>query len=170
MDNDHINKIKQMETMDKETIYTLKDYAALHGIKFGVSGGEPLLHPDIYDILSYKKNLVYDTLITNLTANFDYQKLIQTKVDLIQVSIHGYGKTHDNILGIKDAYKTVRKQIIELNNYITFGTNTVITPTNIDSMEKLIQDFNNIQKETNKKFSYIRFVPVIPSGKQTLNL
>lgn len=154
----------ERKTMELDRLYALKDYATLHGTKFGVSGGEPLLHPHIYDILNYRNDEVFDTLITNLTPNFDFNRLVQTEVDLVQVSIHGHGKIHDEILGVNSAYDKVRNRIIELMKDINIGTNTVITPKNIHTIETLVYDFDTIQKTVGKKFTYVRFVPVLPSG------
>lgn len=150
--------------MDLETVHSLKDYAAFHGVKFGVSGGEPLLHPQIYDILTYKNKEVFDTLITNLTAKFDINRLIETQVDLIQVSIHGFGSIHDEILGIPDAYTIIKKRMDILMDNVNIATNTVITPSNIHSIEPMVNDLSHLQKSHGKQLSYVRFVPVLPSG------
>jgi len=150
--------------MNFSLIKTLKDYAANNGVKFGVSGGEPLLHPSIYEILSYRNEDVFDTLITNLTAPVDLDKLIRTKVDLIQISLHGYDTIHNNIIKIDGAYEKIFERIKYLFPSVNLGTNTVITPNNIESIPQLIQDLSDIQKECNNTFTYVRFVPVVPSG------
>jgi radical SAM protein with 4Fe4S-binding SPASM domain len=149
---------------EPEKIFLLRDYAAQNGVKFGISGGEPLLHPQIYDILSYKNREVFDTLITNLTPNFDFDRLIETKLDLIQVSVHGHGKYHDSITGIKGAYEKIMGRITELMDHVNMATNTVITPGNINAIAELVRDLKGIQDNVDKKLSYIRFVPVLPSG------
>ncbi len=150
--------------MDLEFVRTQKDYAAEHGCKCGISGGEPLLHPQIYEILSYRQDEVFDTLITNLTAPFDLNKLIETNVDLIQVSVHGYDTNHDKIIRIPGAYRLIMDRIQRLISHIPMATNTVITPQNIKSIPDLIDDLHKIQNKYDQPFSYIRFVPVVPSG------
>lgn len=145
-------------------IYKLKDYAACHGVKFGVSGGEPLLHPDIYEILSYRHMDVFDTLITNLTAPVDLDRLIKTNVDLIQVSLHGYDIIHDRVLKINGAYNRIFNRMKYLFPFLNLATNTVITPENLESIPRLVQDFHDFQKDFEKSLAYIRFVPVVPSG------
>jgi radical SAM protein with 4Fe4S-binding SPASM domain len=160
----NVPSTSKRKAIEIDKIYDLKDYAALNGVKFGISGGEPLLHPLIYDILNYKNDKVFDTLITNLTSDFDTNHLIDTKVDLIQVSLHGYGKHHDTILGIKGAYDKIKNRIIELMSNVNMATNTVITPGNIHTIETMVKELNSIQENLGKKFSYVRFVPVLPSG------
>jgi radical SAM protein with 4Fe4S-binding SPASM domain len=152
------------KAMDLPSIYSLKDYAASFGVKFGISGGEPLLHPQIYEILSYRKSEVFDTLITNLTAAFDMDALLKTQVDLIQVSLHGYGSIHDKILGVKEAYITVKKRMGGLMERTNVATNTVITPSNIQSVASMLNDLSVMQRQHGKKLTYVRFVPVVPSG------
>ena len=156
--------VADRKLMDFSLLCNLKDYAADQGIKFGVSGGEPLLHPDIYEILSYRNDEVFDTLITNLTAPVDVDKLMKTKVDLIQVSLHGFDIFHDQTLNIKGAYRKIFKRIRMLFPSIHMATNTVITPQNIESIPRLVQDFQDVQQHVDRSFSYVRFVPVVPSG------
>lgn len=157
--------VSDRKAMDTKTLYNLKDYAASRGVKFGVSGGEPLLHPKIYDLLEYRNDEVFDTLITNLTPGFEAKRLIKTDVDLVQVSLHGYGRSHDEALGIAGAYDKVRSRMIELMPHLNIATNTVITPKNITAAEKLVRDLARIQEDIGKKFTYVRFVPVMPSGR-----
>jgi radical SAM protein with 4Fe4S-binding SPASM domain len=90
---------------------------------------------------------------------------MKTGVDLIQVSLHGLGSFHNSLLGIKDAYEKVRNRIIELMEKLNIATNTVITPYNMESIKPLVEDLVRIQKITDKKFSYVRFIPVLPSGR-----
>lgn len=155
---------KEAKTMSISLIKELKDYAAKHGVKFGVSGGEPLLHPHIFDILSYRQDEVFDTLITNLTPDINLDRLIDTKVDLVQISLHGYDTLHDQIVHIDGAYKSIHEKIKSLLPHVHIATNTVITPKNIHSIPKLVEDLHLIQKNHQKPLTYIRFVPVVPSG------
>ena len=160
----NVPNTKDKKFMDLPTIYKLKDYAAVNGVKFGVSGGEPLLHPQIFEILRYRCDEVYDTLITNLTPKFDFEALLKTKVDLIQVSIHGYKSIHNNTIGIKNAYNLIFDRMEKLLKNVNVATNTVITPSNIKSIDPLVEDLSNLQKKQERNLTYVRFVPVVPSG------
>jgi radical SAM protein with 4Fe4S-binding SPASM domain len=160
----NVPNTKDRKILDLSTIYKLKDYAAVNGVKFGVSGGEPLLHPQIYEILKYRCDEVYDTLITNLTPKYDFEDLLKTKVDLIQVSIHGYKSIHDNTIGIKNAYNLIFTRMKSLLQNVNLATNTVITPSNIESINSMVEDLSNLQKKQERNLTYVRFVPVVPSG------
>lgn len=150
--------------LDLETIKELKDHAADHGIKIGISGGEPTLHPDIYDILRYRKNEVFDTLITNLSTDIQIGRLIETEVDLIQISLHGHKAHHDRMLKINGLYESVFEKMRELAPHLDLATNTVITPENIRSIDMLIGDLLSFQNTSKKKLRYVRLVAVMPSG------
>jgi radical SAM protein with 4Fe4S-binding SPASM domain len=91
-------------------------------------------------------------------------RLLQTQVDLIQVSIHGYASSHDKILGIPNAYNVAKNHMETLIEHVNIATNTVITPSNIQSIESMVNDLSLFQTEHGKQLSYVRFVPVLPSG------
>jgi len=73
-----------------------------HGYsKFVISGGEPLLHPNIWDILEYlKEHNFHITLITNgyLVDNELIQFFVENKEYVLQINIDGINqKTHDTV-------------------------------------------------------------------------
>lgn len=152
------------EKMAPAEIYKLKDYAAENGVKFGISGGEPLLHPFVYDLLEYRADEVFETLISNFTARLDEDRFADTNVDLVQVSIHGQGQFHNDTLKIRDAYENVLARIRRLRPRINIATNTVITQDNIETIPGLLQDLVQVQEDTGKDLIYVRLVPVLPSG------
>ena len=147
-----------------EAILQIKDYAAENGVKLGMSGGEPLLHPEIFKILEYRGDEVHDTLITNLISDFDIERLASTQVDQVQASIHGPGKIHDSIVGVPNAYQIAMSNMTRLLEDLNVATNTVITPQNIDDISALIHDFSELQETTGRRFTYCRLVAVLPSG------
>ena len=73
-----------------------------------ITGGEPLLRPDFFDILGYAHELGYTwgmtsnaTLVTPSVA----KKLYETGMATIAVSIDGLEKTHDLLRGIQGGYR-----------------------------------------------------------------
>ena len=73
-----------------------------------ITGGEPLLRPDFFDILGYAHELGYTwgmtsnaTLVTPSVA----KKLYETGMATISVSIDGLEKTHDLLRGIQGGYR-----------------------------------------------------------------
>lgn len=73
-----------------------------------ITGGEPLLRPDFFDILGYAHRLGYTwgmtsnaTLVTPAMA----EKLYKTGMATISVSIDGLEKTHDRLRGLPGGYR-----------------------------------------------------------------
>ena len=67
---------------------------------FGISGGEPLLIPNIFEILTYAKRYIpYIHIVTNgyLIDEDVAKKFAQTKIDEISISIDGLEETHNKI-------------------------------------------------------------------------
>ena len=73
-----------------------------------ITGGEPLLREDFFDILGYANEIGYTwgmtsnaTLITPLVA----KRLYETGMATISVSIDGLEKTHDKLRGLSGGYR-----------------------------------------------------------------
>lgn len=69
-------------------------------------GGEPLLYPNIEDLLDLLANMeCYKGIITNGYYLDKYiDKVIEARLTYLTVSIDGKEKTHNNIRNVKDAY------------------------------------------------------------------
>ena len=65
----------------------------------GISGGEPFLYPSIWDLVRYiKKNELACSINTNcFSLQRDAATFVQTKLDLLRISIDGLHQTHDEI-------------------------------------------------------------------------
>ena len=140
----------------------------INPLKITLSGlGEPLLHPDIFKILSYlnhKKIFVRLTtngsLITELTA----KKLIALKLGLLNVSIDAatqstYGKVRNN-----KSLDTVKQNILKLNelkkesnsSFPQLRTSFVIQRDNFREMKEFI-DFTQELGITDISFQPLAF-------------
>ncbi|MFC2131826.1 radical SAM/SPASM domain-containing protein [Bacteroidota bacterium] len=77
-----------------------------------LSGGEPLMRPDIFELLDHISKKNFNTqILSNGTLITDdiICRLKDTSVDRVQVSIDGLEKTHDSLRGMNGAFKsTVR--------------------------------------------------------------
>ncbi|NOZ87611.1 MAG: radical SAM protein [Deltaproteobacteria bacterium] len=72
-----------------------------------LTGGEPLLHPEIESILSMSSSLGFGlNITTNGTPLVDLAGMLAGfKVASVSVSIDGKEETHDDLRGVKGAYK-----------------------------------------------------------------
>jgi heme b synthase len=117
-----------------------------------LTGGEPLLRQDIFEIAQYgtKKNLRMvmapnGTLITDKIAD----KLVEAGIKRISISLDGASKeSHDKFRGVKGAFDGALNGIHHAKNAgIEFQINTTITKTNLDqitAIQKLAVDLGAV--------------------------
>jgi len=125
----------------KNNLFQLKK-VGLGGVT--LTGGEPLLNPEIIEICKFTKetNNIRVNLGTNgLLLEKKYKKLINY-VDQINVSIDGLEKTNDYIRGIKGYFKTVTEALIKIRQEYpkkTLKIATTIINQNIDEIPELLK-------------------------------
>ncbi|MBN1932176.1 MAG: heme b synthase [Desulfobacterales bacterium] len=107
-----------------------------------LTGGEPLMRPDIFEIASYgtQKGLRMvmapnGTLITETNA----KQMAESGIKRISVSLDGATKeSHDNFRGVEGAFDgAVRGIKIAKEAGIDFQINTTITKANLDEIPKI---------------------------------
>ncbi len=133
-------KIKDIKAILK----TLKE----HGVyNVSLSGGEPLLHPQIKDILEYMYKLgLRIGLVTNGTLISDDLIKLFKKYDFgLGLSIHaGNKELNDKITGVSGSFEKAIKNIKKLHeNRINFSVNFTATKLNYRTLydyAKLIKD------------------------------
>jgi len=109
-----------------------------------LTGGEPLLREDIFDIAAYGTKLGLrmvmapnGTLITHENA----RKMKDSGIKRISISLDGSTpETHDAFRGIKNAFEKALQGIeIAKQAGIEFQINTTITKTNLDQIPKILE-------------------------------
>ncbi|WP_148042771.1 radical SAM protein [Pedobacter jejuensis] len=115
----------------------------------GLYGGEPLMHPEIFEILRFLKEKEIKTYIdTNGTLNEkNAEKLIDSKVDLLWISLDGPPDINDRQRG-NGVYKRVIKGIDRISylknqrNVTTpkLGISLTVTPLNYAYINELFFD------------------------------
>jgi len=113
-----------------------------------VQGGEGMLRPDIYDILSYASKKFYTTFYTNAVL------LDEVKINkLISTGIAGIGVSLDSLSAVKEAKMgrgdIATKKVIEFLEYVKnikrkpkITVNTVITHLNLSEIPDLAKFAN----------------------------
>lgn len=121
----------------------LIDYlAAMKVFNINFSGGEPLVRPDMFELLEYAsgKNISID-LLTNgfLITKEVINRLESTNIFHVQVSLDGMEKMHDSFRGIKGSYERAVNAIKLLRgaDYEVCVSSTV-TRENIDEIPEVI--------------------------------
>ena len=131
--------------LDTQAAFRLLDQIALVGEPIVIlTGGEPLLRSDIFDIAKYgtDKGLRMvmapnGTLITEANAG----QMADSGIKRISISIDGATKeSHDSFRGVKGAFEGALNGLkLAKEAGVEFQINTTITKTNLDQIPK-IQD------------------------------
>lgn len=144
---------KLLELMNDKGSYDL--------IRF--TGGEPLLHPNIFDFIKKAKVFGYKTsIITNgyLLPIFA-EKIASSGLDQIIVSIDGsVSEINDRLRGLKNGLERIKdgvNKIKKLNSNILFRANTVASEQNIADLPNLYKMLNDLS------FNAWSIIPIRPT-------
>ncbi|MCW7076913.1 MAG: radical SAM protein [Candidatus Syntrophoarchaeum sp.] len=141
----------------------IEDAAALGDVKFALTGGEPLLRKDIYELISYASGfdmqIVMATNATLITREVA-EKLVDAGLERFGVSIDGVGDAHDKIRGVKGAFERTMKGLEAAKDAgLSFQFHSMVTAYNLDEIPKII----DLAEELGAYRIY--FVYLIPMGK-----
>ena len=108
--------------------------------QISISGGEPLLHPDIITILKYSTVYKIKTqLITNGILLDQFCDHINNNPNiLVQLSIDGYGQIHDKIRGA-GVFEIVNSNLGKLSNRVNLSIKSTINSYNISQIETIVK-------------------------------
>lgn len=102
---------KDVETLPTRKVKEIMDdFSGLGTLFWSFNGGEPTLREDLGELISHAKECGFFTsLVTNGTM---VQKRIEDlgELDLVQISVDGFGKTHDEIRG-KGTFEKINRSI-----------------------------------------------------------
>lgn len=130
------------ELTTKEWGTVIDELAALGVFAASVTGGEPFMRKDLFDILTLlTENTIGITLFTNgtlLTEEY-VKKLKRIGLEKVAVSIDGTKKGHENIRGKSTFDKTVKGIKLLIEYGLTVRSNTLVYTGNIHELEALIQ-------------------------------
>ncbi|MDD3032346.1 MAG: radical SAM protein [Candidatus Pacebacteria bacterium] len=139
--------------------------------KISLTGGEPFIREDIWDILEncyqHREKITYGflsngTLITEEVAS----KLKDLHVAYVQVSLEGLQEINDQIRGRGSFEKAIRGLKFLIKNNISTSISTTVTTKNLNEVPKLI----NLTKELGVSGIGIRRLVPIGMGKKMENL
>lgn len=133
------------DMMPFESAITVISRAPAAGVKtLVITGGEPFIHPRIYEIIEYAKNL---GMGVNITTNGtllrrDMDSLKNSRVDSLSISVDGFKETHDLLRGVDGAYAETMAAVTELQERTDIHLNIyfVVTNQNVGDLVQ-IHDF-----------------------------
>ncbi len=110
-----------------------------------ITGGEPMLRRDFFDIMADAHSLGYNWGMTSNATLIDdsaARKLRDTGMRTISVSIDGLPATHDAMRGVPGAYKKAMNGIealLHLNCFKAVQVTTVVSRRNIGELDALYE-------------------------------
>lgn len=132
--------------------------------KIIISGGEPFLRNDLFEILEYLKGEgFFVDLCTNATLINDEKAAKLSKlIKEVSVSIDSYdAKIHDDMRGVRGAFLSALRGINYLiDNGIEVHSTTLLTEHNVDQIEETIKFL------VNKGIKSIAFIGKIDIGSE----
>lgn len=157
-------KERYPEELTTQQVKDLVKKLSIYKVKyFVVTGGEPLLRQDLFEIFSFaKENGLKTGLATNgFFVNESNSKTIANIFDSIQISLDGPQEIHNKIRGNNEAFQKVINAInlLKKDNCKQITISSVITPSNIKDLEKL----GEIVKKLD--INIWKIVSVMPIGK-----
>lgn len=122
-------------------------------ILLSITGGEPLLRKDLFEIMDYAKKLGFQWGMTSngmlITDNI-IKKMEETQMDTISISLDGLKETHESFRKVPGSFDKIIENIKKLQKVPTIRAvqvTTVVNKKNINELEemyKLMQDLNVI--------------------------
>ena len=121
----------------------VKEDFDLTKLQLCITGGEPLLRPDFFEILGYAHALGFRWGMTSnaiLITPGVARRLAETGMETISVSIDGLRETHDLLRGTPGGYDLAMRGIrnlLELGRFRAVQVTTVVNHENIGELDEL---------------------------------
>lgn len=105
-----------------------------------LTGGEPMLHKDFFNILDFSKNNFQTTITTTATLINNNNIHNFNGINNIQISLYSYNKhEHEKVTLTKGSYeRTINGIKLLVQNEVPVTVSTIITKHNIDNLENMI--------------------------------
>lgn len=114
-------------------------------IMLNITGGEPLLRRDLFDIMAYASDLGFPWgLVTNGTLIDEavVKKMKNTNMKTISISLDGTAKTHNHLRNIPNGFNKIKEAIVllkEADFLDEIQITTVVNHRNIHELERLYE-------------------------------
>lgn len=150
--------------MDKEVCKRALSEAAAIGLDVvSFSGGEPFVHPAIYEILEHAFSLgIKVQMVSNGTLIKRDRLDFLSRLDCLTISVDGLEAVHDHIRQRQGTFKRTERTLSWLaETKIQWGTNTVMQR---DNAHQLYDLFKHVQTIGGMRYAYCGFshVEVVP--------
>lgn len=138
-------------SLELEKVEYILDEAMKAGIRHvNIWGGEPLLHPQIFEIIAaVKKRYMRCFMVTNGTKLEELaESIVKSKLDFLQISVDAEGSKHDKVRSHKGLYEKIIRGVQKINDikriFPIISSCTVIIPDNANHLaaisDRLLSD------------------------------
>lgn len=116
-------------------------------IVIAVTGGEPLLRKDVFEVMAYVRRLGFPWgMVTNgfLLDQGAAKKMKESGMQTVSISIDGIGETHDRFRGMPGAYERAIKAVkilADANFLDCLQITTSCNKENFNELEKMYETF-----------------------------
>ncbi|MCI8291626.1 MAG: radical SAM protein [Clostridia bacterium] len=112
-------------------------------ILLNITGGEPLVRKDLFEVMEFARNLGYHWGMTTnaiLINDDNIEKMKRTGMTTISISLDGLESSHDEFRGVKGSYSKIIENVHKLKkaNFLTqLQITTVVSKNNINELENM---------------------------------
>ena len=112
-------------------------------ILLNITGGEPLVRADLFEVMDFAKKLGYHWGMTTngiLISDEAIKKMKKTGMTTISISLDGLEKSHDEFRGVEGSFKKIIENIKKLKkaNFLKYlQITTVVNKLNIGELEEM---------------------------------
>ena len=141
------------ELTKEEILKTFKDISSVYNasqIMIAVTGGEPLLRNDLFEIMKEAKSMGFHWgMVTNgyLLNKESVKKLKDAGMETATVSIDGIGKTHEELRRMPGSYKRAIDgiKLLAKENFVKhLQITTTVSKKNIKELEQMYIEFSKL--------------------------
>jgi len=143
---ENINIKDELTTEEiKNTLKSISEKYDASKMQINVTGGEPLLRKDLFEVMKYAKQLgFYWSITTNgiLITDEVIEKFKETEISTMSISIDGLETTHNEFRGLPNCYSKIIENIkkIKKSNFnVILQVTTVTNKSNIKELEEIYE-------------------------------
>ena len=135
----------------KRTLLEISQKYNAKDILLNVTGGEPLVRNDLFEIMDYANRLGFRWGMTSngmLITEDILEKMNQTNMETISISLDGLKETHENFRKVPGSFDKIINNIKKLHQVPSIKIVQVTTVANKKNLNEL-EDLYNLMKELN---------------------